>query len=125
MITFEYILKDRTTDKIGRYQFNYENEDEMLKAIDFDMLLTIDEMADCVLDEFSQQDKDDMKSLEYAELTRYHHSVGQDIRNAFGLWLDGNPNVLNHPDDTSMEVMETMWEKLQDNIAGSTVMQFI
>jgi len=125
MNTVEYIMKDRTTDKTGRYQFKYENEYELMKVLDLDMLMTIEEMAECVLDEFAQQDKDDMKSLDYSELTRYHHSVGQDIRNAFGLWIDGNPNVLIHPDETSMEVMEVMWEKLQDNIAGSTVMQFI
>jgi len=125
MTTAEIILKDRTTDKIGRYTFTYDDVNTMLDYLDFDMLMTIEEMADCVLDEFAQQDKDDMKSLDYSELSRYHQSVGQDIRNAFGLWLDGNPNVLIHPDETSMEVMEVMWEKLQDNIAGSAVMQFI
>lgn len=126
MITVEYILKDLATGIIGRYQFEYDDEDKMLEALDFDMLLNVPEMADCVLNEFTQQERDDIASLDKDELIKFHHSVGQDIRNAFGLWLDGNPNVLIHPDDTSMEVLELMWVSVRNagGISGSTVMEF-
>jgi len=126
MITVEYIMKDRKLDKVGRYQFAYDDEDELMKILDLDMLLTIDEMVDCVIGEFSQQDRDDMTALKKDELIHLHHTTGQDIRNAFGLWIDGNPNVVGHPDDTSMEIMELIWNKLQaPGIAGSTTMEFI
>jgi len=117
---------DRKTNKIGRYQFAYDDEDELKKILDVDMLMTVDEMVECVIGEFSQQDIADYTALKKDELVHLHHTTGQDIRNAFGLWLEDNPNVIGHPDDTSMEIMELIWNKLQaPGIAGSTTMEFI
>ncbi len=125
--TVEYIMKDRQTDMVGRYQFVYDDYDELMNALDLDMLLTVEEMAVCTLNELTQQDRDDMKALNKTELIQLHHSSGEDIRNAFGLWIDGNPNVPNHADDTSMEVLELMWDKLQNSGSGigSETMEFI
>ena len=126
MITVEYVMIDRKTNKVGRYQFSYDDDDELKKILDLDMLLSIPEMVECVLGEFSQQDRDDMGALKKDELIHLHHTTGQDIRNAFGLWLEDNPHVTGHPDDTSMEVMELIWKQLQaPGIGGSTTMEFI
>lgn len=127
MITVEYVLIDRKTNKVGRYQFSYDDDDELKKMLDVDMLLTLPEMVDCVLNEFSQQDRTDYTALKKDELIHLHHTTGQDIRNAFGLWLEDNPNVPGHPDDTSMEIMELIWERLQNTGSGggSKPMDFI
>ena len=115
----EYILIDRGTGKAGRYQYAFDDEAELISMIDFDTLLTVDEMADVVLDEFTEQERNDMAALEASELVTFHQAVGQDIRKAFGLWLEGNPNVKVHPADTSMEVLELTWKLA--NRAGNAV----
>lgn len=125
MITAEYIMKDRSTQAIGRYQFTYDNNNNILDVIDLNMLLTVPEMADCVINEFTQQDREDFLALERDELIHFHHSTGQDIRNAFGLWIAGNPSVLCDADDTSMEVLELIWKKLKsETSAGAEIMRF-
>ncbi len=126
MTTVEYIMKDRKTGAIGRYQFAYDDEAELMKILDLDMLLTVPEMVDCVIGEFTSQDLADFLALKKDELLHLHHSIGQDIRNAFGLWVTGNPNIDDCADDTSMEVIQLIWWKLQNSggISGSTVMEF-
>lgn len=122
----EYILIDRATGKPGRYQYAFDDEAELRSIIDFDMLLTVDEMAAVVLDEFTEQERNDMAALEASELGTFHHAVGQDIRKAFGLWLDGNPNVKIHAATTSMEVLELTWKlaRADDAVVTSQVMVF-
>jgi len=117
-ITTELILKDRTINKLGRYVYKYESEDEFLKILDVGMMLNVDEMVDCVIDEFKDDDRADFIALTKDELIQFHHSVGQDIRNAFGLWIAGNPNVKNNADDTSMEVLRGIWDRLQATVGG-------
>jgi len=117
-ITTELILKDRTINKLGRYVYKYESEDEFLKILDVGMMLNVDEMVDCVIDEFKDDDRADFIALTKDELIQFHHSVGQDIRNAFGLWIVGNPNVKNNADDTSMEVLRGIWDRLQATVGG-------
>lgn len=125
MITAEYIMKDRSTQAVGRYQFTYDNNNNILDVIDLNMLLTVPEMADCVINEFTQQDREDFLALERDELIHFHHSTGQDIRNAFGLWIAGNPSVLRDADDTSMAVLELIWKKLKSETnAGAEIMRF-
>lgn len=127
MITVEYIMKDLATGNIGRYQFTYDDQDKLLDAIDFDMLLTVPEIADCVLGEFTPQEIDDLAALNKDELLKFHDIVGTDIRTAFGLLIDGNPNVTMWAEDTSMEVMNLMWSRVR-NVSGkadSIVMEFI
>ncbi len=55
------------------------------------------------------------------KLIRFHHSLGQDIRNEFGLWdyvwepkMEGGVDVSpDHPDAVSMRIIETVWERVQ------------
>lgn len=120
-------MKDRSTQAVGRYQFTYDNNNNnnILDVIDLNMLLTVPEMADCVINEFTQQDREDFLALERDELIHFHHSTGQDIRNAFGLWIAGNPSVLRDADDTSMAVLELIWKKLKSETnAGAEIMRF-
>jgi hypothetical protein len=75
-------------------------------------LLTVDEMITAILHDMPMQDQVQMASLTYKELIELHKNVGRDIRNTFGLWIDGNPNIDSHPDDTSMEVIYGVWKAL-------------
>lgn len=52
----------------------------------------------------------------------YHHSLGMQIRNHFGLWnyewepqiKDGVDCSPEHPDALSMQVMKTLWKSMQE-----------
>lgn len=55
-----------------------------------------------------------------------HHSMGQAIRNRFGLWAEDNPHVVldpepnadgvvdhpNHPDQASFRIIQSVWDRL-------------
>lgn len=73
------------------------------------------------LDEAPTQHKAEFINMDKAKLIQYHHSLGRDIRNEFGLWqYSWTPQLENgfdmspdHPDAVSMRVIETVWEKAQ------------
>ena len=57
------------------------------------------------------------------ELIRYHHSLGQFIRNHYQLWQEpwdpeldagGVDMSENHPDCVSMEIIRQLWDKVQN-----------
>lgn len=55
------------------------------------------------------------------DLGQYHHTVGESIRNRFGLWdhdwtplmKDGVDHSPDHPDQMSMRVIEEVWKFMQ------------
>ena len=55
------------------------------------------------------------------ELARYHHDLGQKIRNIFGLWeypwepelKDGVDCSSEHPDQISFEVIKKVWRRMK------------
>ena len=57
------------------------------------------------------------------ELISYHTTLGRKIRNEFKLWdIEWKPEIKNgvdyspnHPDQVSMKVIETVWEKLKNS----------
>lgn len=111
----------------ARFKFNYDTEHDLeaLVTLELHRLLNIKEMALCVIAELTDSERDDLRSLSNDELIILHHSTGQDIRNAFGLWIVLNPHVIIHPDDTSMEVLKLAWTLVQNNTSDSSqVMTF-
>ena len=106
-------------------EFHFDTVEDLADLIDVNTLLTVPEMAQVVIEDMTPQDHADMAALTFDELITLHMGVGREIRNAFGLWIEGNPNVRDHADDTSMEVLELVWTKVRNNSAGgSCVMKF-
>lgn len=70
------------------------------------------------LDEAPKNHREEFINMSKEDLIKYHHSLGRDIRNEFGLWQYAwTPQIENgfdmspdHPDAVSMRVIETVWE---------------
>lgn len=89
---------------------------------------TVNAMATHLLvmwNRLSQEERDRWGLLqceEEAELIKYHHTLGQSIRNEFGLWgFEWEPEIVDgvdvspeHPDAISMEVIATLWYHLKE-----------
>jgi hypothetical protein len=75
--------------------------------------------------ELTDEDIRDMAAIPYNDLVTLHLSMGIDIRNTFGLWIENNPNVEFHPDDTSMDVLILLWKACKAKVGiTSQVMKF-
>ena len=126
MKNIEYIMNGDDGNP-ARFSFNYDTDDDLeaLLSTELHRLLSIKEMAHCAIDELTDEERDDMRDMSRDELIMLHNSVGRDIRNAFGLWIAGNPQVSNHPDDTSMLVLKLIWVLVQNaSSGGSQAMTF-
>ncbi len=56
------------------------------------------------------------ETMECTDLIDHHHTFGQFIRNYYMMWHDANPfNGGKHPDDRSMDVMVSIWKRLNPN----------
>ena len=120
----EYVIKD-SNGKPYRAVFKFNTAEELANMIDLDTLLSVTEIADCVMGELSDEDIRDIAALPFKELINFHSTLGQDIRNTFGLWIENNPNVEFHPDDTSMDVLTLLWKACQAKVQlTSQVMKF-
>lgn len=91
----------------------------------------VDSMAQEVISEFTEEDKDYLRNMQQSELIRLHLSLGMSIRNEFGLWYDhpttqpyrddraisspegGVDDHPYHPDMVSMAVIERIWTLLR------------
>lgn len=73
------------------------------------------------LHEAPTQHRREFISMEKDRLILYHHTLGRDIRNEFGLWqykwtpqLENGVDVSpDHPDSVSMRIIERVWENEQ------------
>ena len=86
---------------------------------------SVDEMAEQVLSNWfpkvSEFERDEFINTDRDDLIRFHHGLGTDIRNAYGLWnlkwkpqlIDGIDVSPGHPDAVAMAVITTAWERLQ------------
>jgi hypothetical protein len=88
------------------------------------MSTKINEITDLVMHWFGTADPQmqmEFQATRFADLHRFHQSIGQDIRNEFRLWeqpwepdlvggVDMSPN---HPDALSMKVIEEVWRRVQ------------
>lgn len=120
----EYVIKDENGIPF-RATFRFNTAEELADMIDLDKLLSVTEIADCVMGELTDEDINDIAALPFSELINFHQTLGQDIRNTFGLWVENNPNVEFHPDDTSMDVLTLLWKACQAKVQlTSQVMKF-
>jgi hypothetical protein len=82
---------------------------------------TVEAAADFLIKHTSTEEKLYLKSIPKRDLIQFHHSMGQWIRNEFGLWR-GNKQLLadagtEHPDDASGVIIDRIWEKLHASSA--------
>jgi len=96
--------------------------------------LTKEQIADAIIDRIIPEEINHVKSLEREDMAMFHHSVGMEIRNDYGLWNEDNPLTMqwfedhgkdnhidengvdchpNHPDQVSGDILEMIWEKVQ------------
>lgn len=77
---------------------------------------TVDEAADRLLGQLEDAERQQLKKLKKAELGRFHHAKGSDIRSDFGLFK-GNASLLEAcgeaAEECSMKIVERAWEKVQ------------
>lgn len=81
----------------------------------------------------SEEDKETLKNTPEEDLTLFHHGLGTDIRNEFGLWANNRellkscgsqmmPDsayddylmMMVHQDEASMVIIEALWRALQE-----------
>jgi hypothetical protein len=85
---------------------------------------TVDEAVDRLIDEISLKDKTTIGNMTKDELVNLHNSLGEHIRNEFGL-LSGNDDLMSsccaiakrdkiHEDTASTIIIEELWERLRE-----------
>lgn len=75
----------------------------------------------------SEEGRNEFINTKKKDLIKYHHGLGRQIRNEFGLWeLSWEPKIENgvdaspdHPDAISMRIIESVWERAQSNLKES------
>jgi len=74
---------------------------------------TIDDAVERLLVILTDDEKELIKALPKDDLILLHFSLGEDIRNSFGL-NDGNIELLGHSaaDDVAMKIVEELWGRL-------------
>jgi hypothetical protein len=104
--------------------------------------MTIDGIADNFITHIMMLGPDPTADIEYLKRIKrndmhgFHHGLGMQIRNEYGLWdktnpltkvwhdlrdvgsnegiIDGVDHHPNHPDAVSMEILYRIWDKVQD-----------
>jgi hypothetical protein len=83
---------------------------------------TIDEAVDRLLKVYGKEVKAEIRSTAKEDLLKFHHSLGLEIRNSFGLWGE-NAELLSTlapancwGDNASMVIIEALWSRLRDEI---------
>lgn len=109
---------DNVSSGIGGNESHLENE--MTPAT---LPATIDEAVDRLMSEMKLRDKSRIAKMSDDEACMLNISLGQYIRNRFGLWK-GNDRLLKaccryanddnlHPDSASALIIKALWERLQ------------
>ena len=82
---------------------------------------SIQEAVEVLLTELSEKDRQIIKMMAEEQLSSLHFSLGNHVRNGFGLWGDNEellkaccPDTsLQNADNASMMVIKALWWKLQ------------
>ncbi len=78
--------------------------------------------SEIVLDLYStlsDEDREYIRTMPKKDMFRLHHTLGQYIRNTYGLWHPKNPNIVReHPDDTSGRIIEAFYDYLNSDTNG-------
>ncbi|WP_269532844.1 DUF6794 domain-containing protein [Chitinimonas sp. BJYL2] len=80
----------------------------------------IDVAADMFISRLPSKDQELIRVTKKNDLVQYHHGWGTSIRNEYGLWRGNQKLIMSacggnlcHPDDASMNIIETVWQRLQ------------
>ena len=91
----------------------------MKRITKLDSSTEIDILICNIIVDFSDEDKEWIKSLKFDDLILLHHSLGRHIRNILKLWQDKElcqkfkeEMGSNEPDEISQWIMEKIWKKL-------------
>lgn len=92
----------------------------MKRITKLDSSTEIDILICNIIVDFSDEDKEWIKSLKFDDLISLHHNVGRWIRNRLKLWHNKElcqkfkeEMGLDEPDEISQWIMEKIWNKLQ------------
>ena len=103
-----------------------ESEEEQAMQEDLPPQPTIEHMADVVVQWYRDSDpdeQDEFRECPFEKLGKFHHFLGRQIRNHFGLWRypwepdldeEGVDCAAEHPDQISFEVIKLAWRRIQD-----------
>lgn len=88
------------------------------------MSYSVDEIKNLVYDEvmLSHELLQFFKDSKRDDMIQLHHSFGRYIRNKYDLWsrtwvpdlIDGVDYSKEHPDAISMDIIESIWDKIND-----------
>lgn len=114
------ILKD-TADNIRIF------DKDKISYIKSNQFLSVPEIIQDIPSKLIKSDLIYIQNLDPTLLYKLHHTIGQWIRNAYGLWYDNNPATPNrpiiedgvdvsdtHPDAVSMEIIKQLRQNLID-----------
>ena len=109
----QYILK--IDGKIDLYAQEFDEVDPM------HYLTKKDIITDFVENQLKDVNRSLFTEITKKEVIRLHTSIGMWIRNNYGLWHEQNPLTRmegnNHPDDVSFEILEAVWDILNNSNA--------
>ena len=83
------------------------------------MRITLKQLSKKIIEDLPEEDKKVIKEYQEDDLISLHFGFGTNIRNEYGLWEDtvvvdeNNKPIEKHPDDISMEIIETIWKELR------------
>ena len=80
---------------------------------------SLQEAVDRITEKLDTKARETLLNAKRDDLIRFHHGWGTGIRNSMCLW-GGNESLLRsacggelcHPDDASMKIMESVWDRL-------------
>ena len=82
---------------------------------------TLQEAVDKLVSGLSDHDKEKLRNTKREDLILFHMGWGMSIRNGYGLWGGNEELILSacggkkcHPDTASMNIIEKVWESLQE-----------
>jgi hypothetical protein len=101
--------------------------------------LTKQQIVAEIVSQMTEEDKNEFKTLHRDEMFKFHNHVGRYIRNTYGLWNRDNPLTALwfideesgneeyirggidyhpcHPDHVSTEILEAVWDDIQDPLS--------
>ncbi len=83
---------------------------------------TVSEVVNILFETLSDEDKDAVKNVSEDNLNFFHFSLGNFIRNSFGLWGKNRQLLLNSgkvkEDEASAVIIKELWRKLNLNTSN-------
>jgi hypothetical protein len=89
-------------------------------ALEAEHFLKPSEIVIDLCEELSKEDREYIKTIDSKDLILLHHTVGQYIRNTYGLWHPNNPLIVEgdlgdgHPDGISFTIIKEFHKYLNN-----------